>query len=66
MGTVYKARDVKPDRTVALNVIRGSALDRPEVWAGMLAEARAVARVRHVPQPCRPSPEYVFCVARTP
>jgi ABC-type amino acid transport substrate-binding protein/tRNA A-37 threonylcarbamoyl transferase component Bud32 len=47
MGVVYKARDEKLDRPVALKMVLGGAHVGPERLARFLSEARATARVRH-------------------
>ncbi|MCX4243744.1 protein kinase domain-containing protein [Paraliomyxa miuraensis] len=47
MGTVYKARDRHLERDVALKVIHANKLGDERAVRGFLAEARAMARVRH-------------------
>lgn len=47
MGAVYRARDLMLGRDVALKLVHGDMLDRPEVRAAFVTEARAMAQVRH-------------------
>jgi serine/threonine protein kinase len=47
MGIVYKARHRELHRTVALKMLRGSALTDPEYRERFRAEAEAVARLQH-------------------
>lgn len=47
MGAVYRARDLMLGRDVALKLVHGDMLDRPEVRAAFATEARAMAQVRH-------------------
>ena len=47
MGVVYKARQINPDRLVALKLIRDGALAGPQDRARFRIEAEAVARLRH-------------------
>src|SRR5262245_30267777 len=47
MGVVWKARQTALNRVVALKVIRTDRLVGPEVVRRFLAEAEAVAAVRH-------------------
>jgi WD40 repeat protein/tRNA A-37 threonylcarbamoyl transferase component Bud32 len=47
MGIVYKARHRDLNRTVALKMLRGAALDDPEFRERLQAEAEAVARTQH-------------------
>ncbi len=46
-GTVYKARDPRLDRTVALKVLRAGNLARDEEKARFLRESRSTAQLRH-------------------
>lgn len=47
MGSVYRARDLTLDRTVAIKVIGGDVATHPELRDRFLLEARTVARLRH-------------------
>src|SRR5215467_2761313 len=47
MATVYRARDRRLDREVAVKVIHKHLRESPEVAARFDAEARAVAKLRH-------------------
>jgi len=47
MATVYRARDVRLDREVAVKVIHRHLRDNAEVGVRFAAEARAVAKLRH-------------------
>src|SRR5438477_9542716 len=47
MGVVYKARQAKPQRLVALKLIRDGALAGPQERARFRIEAEASARMRH-------------------
>jgi serine/threonine-protein kinase len=47
MGVVYRARQVRLNRTVALKMISAGDHATPEALARFLAEAEAVARLRH-------------------
>ena len=47
MGEVWKARQLKLNRLVALKMILGSRLAGPTVLIRFLAEAEAVAAIRH-------------------
>lgn len=46
-GAVYRARDLKLDRLVAVKLLRPGAGVDPQACARFLAEARTLARVRH-------------------
>src|SRR5436190_28035 len=47
MGVVYRARQAALNRVVALKMIRADRLPGPEMVHRFLAEAEAVAAVRH-------------------
>jgi len=47
MGEVYRARDTKLDRTVALKILTETAIGNPERQARFAREARAVAALSH-------------------
>jgi serine/threonine protein kinase len=47
MGVVYRARQLSPNRPVALKLIRDGALAGPQERARFRIEAEAAARVRH-------------------
>jgi len=47
MGEVYKARDTRLDRTVAIKVLPSHVADRPELRQRFEREARAVSSLNH-------------------
>jgi serine/threonine-protein kinase len=47
MGEVYKARDTRLDRTVAIKVLASDIADAPDLRARFEREARAVAALDH-------------------
>src|SRR5262245_31241425 len=47
MGVVYRAQDRLLNRTVAVKVMRGKFLARPDLMRRFLAEARISARLQH-------------------
>jgi serine/threonine-protein kinase len=47
MATVYRARDLRLEREVAIKLIHKHLRDNPEVRSRFVAEARAVAKLRH-------------------
>jgi serine/threonine-protein kinase len=47
MGEVYRARDTRLDRTVAIKVLAGPAADREHLRERFDREARAVSRLNH-------------------
>src|SRR5688572_2292622 len=47
MGEVYRARDTRLDRTVAVKVLAKNLSDRPEVYQRFEREARAVSALNH-------------------
>ena len=48
MGEVYKARDTRLDRTVAIKVLPDHIAQREDVRARFEREARAVASLHHL------------------
>ena len=59
MGVVYRARDTKLDRDVALKVLPQAFTDDPDRLAGFEREAKVLASLNHCayqkPHPHRPS-----------
>ena len=47
MGEVYKARDTRLNRIVAIKVLAATALNRPEARARFQREALAIAAINH-------------------
>ena len=47
MGEVYKARDTRLDRTVAIKVLPSHLADKPQLRERFQREARAVASLNH-------------------
>ena len=47
MGAVYRARDMRLDRLVALKVVRAELLGDPEARQRFRREAQIVARLQH-------------------
>ena len=47
MGTVYKARDSRLDRFVAIKLLRADLADRPELRERFIREARTIASLNH-------------------
>ena len=47
MGEVYRARDTRLNRTVAIKVLRDHLADRPEVRERFEREARTIASLNH-------------------
>ncbi len=47
MGEVYKARDTRLDRTVAIKVLPSHLADRPQLRERFEREARAVSSLNH-------------------
>ena len=47
MGVLYRARDTRLSRTVALKLLRSDTLDDPERRARFVREARAASALNH-------------------
>ncbi|MGH9524010.1 MAG: protein kinase domain-containing protein [Terriglobales bacterium] len=47
MGTVYKARDTRLERTVAIKVLSGGPISTPELRQRFEREARAISALQH-------------------
>lgn len=47
MGAVYRAHDLRLGRDVAIKLVHEDMLERPEVRAAFVTEARAMAQVHH-------------------
>ena len=47
MGEVYKARDTRLDRTVAIKILPAHAADDPEFRARFEREARTISQLNH-------------------
>ena len=47
MGEVYRARDTRLDRTVAIKVLHSSLVAAPELKARFEREARAISQLNH-------------------
>src|SRR5215467_9336798 len=47
MGEVYRARDTRLDRTVAIKVLNSSVASSPELKQRFEREARAVSKLNH-------------------
>ena len=47
MGEVYRARDTRLDRTVAIKILPAHAIDRPDLRERFEREARAVSSLNH-------------------
>ena len=47
MGDVYKARDTRLDRTVAIKVLSATTLDRPDARPRFQREARVISSLNH-------------------
>src|ERR1700682_3537281 len=47
MGEVYKARDTRLDRVVALKTLRAHLADRPELRERFKREAKTIASLQH-------------------
>ncbi len=47
MGTVYRARQIRPDRVLAIKVIRNGNASNSREATRLLAEAEAIAQIQH-------------------
>ena len=47
MGEVYRARDTRLDRTVAINILNSALVASPELKARFEREARAISQLNH-------------------
>ncbi len=47
MGSVYRAKDTRLDRDVALKVLHGELINHPTARSRMTREAKALARIEH-------------------
>ena len=47
MGEVYRAKDTRLDRTVAIKIISAALTDRPELRERFEREARAISSLSH-------------------
>src|SRR5437867_8774022 len=47
MGEVYRARDTRLDRTVAIKILPSQTADRPEVRQRFEREARTISALHH-------------------
>src|SRR6185295_4626965 len=47
MGEVYRARDTRLDRTVAIKILSGHLADKPELRERFEREARTIASLNH-------------------
>jgi serine/threonine protein kinase len=65
MGEVYKARDTRLDRTIAIKVLPPQTAERPEVRQRFEREARAVSALSPF-QTCAPGGLFTRCADRKP